>query len=298
MILYYALGGGLGHLTRARRVLEALALDATIVTASPYARDPRVTGGIPIVEVPAHLEHDLEAHRAWMRALDAERLIVDTFPGGIQGELCGLEMPMDLVARLLRWDEYRRAVPHELPSFETTWIVEELTPDHDAFVRANSRHVVSLECGGNASAFVRTAGVPPADVRASRPHSCTRDACASAAETAAVRCLESFWLIVHSGPEDEVRELIAYASELRALAIDAPERILVATRCDTSLPAGFERIDSYPVEDLYPNAARIISAAGFNVMLETEPWRHKHEVVPFARRFDDQYRRAARRRVS
>lgn len=267
MILYYALGGGLGHLTRGRRVLEALALDATILTASPYARDPRVTGGIPIVEVPAHLEHDLEAHRGWMRALDAERLIVDTFPGGIQGELCGLEMPMDLVARLLRWDEYRRAVPDELPSFETTWIVEKLTPDHDAFVRANSRRVVSL----GARAF--------SPQRAGSP-----------------RPLQSFWLIVHSGPEDEVRELIAYTSELRALADNVPERILVATQCDTALAEGFERIDAYPIADLYPQAARIISAAGFNVMLETEPWRHKHDVVPFARRYDDQYERAARRR--
>jgi len=268
MILYYALGGGLGHLTRGRRVLELLGLagDAAIVTASPYARDARVTGGIPIVEVPPHLEHAVEEHRAWMRALDAERLIVDTFPGGIQGELCGLEMPMDLVARLLRWDEYRRAVPGELPSFETTWVVEALAPDHDAFVRANSRRVVSLECGGNASAF-----------RSARQY-------------------EKFWLIVHSGPEDEVRELIAYASELRALADDAPERILVATRCDTPFPSGFERIDAYPIADLYPRAARIISAAGFNVMLETEPWRHKHDVVPFARRYDDQYERAARRR--
>jgi hypothetical protein len=277
MIFYYALGGGLGHLTRGRRVLELLGLDATIVTASQYARDERVTGGIPIVEVPPHLEHDVDAHRVWMRALDAERLIVDTFPGGIQGELCGLEVPMDHVARLLRWDEYRRAVPDDLPSFGTTWIVEDLAPEHDAFVRANSERVVFLECGGTASAF--------------------RSACEYESGGLAT-ALQRFWLIVHSGPEDEVRELIAFTSELRALANNAPEHILVATRCDTPLPSGFERIDIYPASALYARAERIISAAGFNVMLETEPWSHKHEVVPFARKFDDQFLRAARRRAS
>lgn len=268
MILYYAVGGGLGHLTRARRVLETLGLagDAAIVTASPYASDARVTGGIPIVAVPPRLEHSVEEHRAWMRGLAAERLIVDTFPGGIHGELRGLDVPMDLVARLLRWDEYRRAVPGPLPSFATAWIVEELEPDHDAFVRGNSRRVVSL------------------DLR--RPPAAAPDRGAP------------FWLIVHSGPEDEVRELVAYTSELRDLVPNAPDRILVATRCNTPLPPGFETLDAYPATLLYAHATRIISAAGFNVMLETEPWKHKHDVVPFARRFDDQYRRAARRRLT
>ncbi|MGZ8864029.1 MAG: hypothetical protein ACXW5J_27995, partial [Thermoanaerobaculia bacterium] len=126
MILYYALGGGLGHLTRGRRVLETLGLDASLVTASPYASDPRVTGGFPVIRVPADLERDVEAHRSWLRNLACERLIVDTFPCGIQGELSGLDVPMDLVARRLRWNEYRRAVPAPLPRFETVWCVEEL----------------------------------------------------------------------------------------------------------------------------------------------------------------------------
>ncbi len=266
MILYYAVGGGLGHLTRARRVLELLGLaDAAIVTASPYASDVRVTGGIPVIQVPPQLEQAAEEHRTWMRGLGAQRLIVDTFPGGIHGELCGLDLPMDYVARLLRWDEYRRAVPDPLPSFDTTWMVEELEPDHEAFVRDNSGRIVPLD--------LRPARIAPA-----------------AAPGA------PFWLIVHSGPEEEVHELIAYASELHALATNAPDRILVATRCNNPLPEGFEKIDAYPASHLFPHAERIISAAGFNVMLETERWKEKHDIVPFSRRFDDQYRRAARRR--
>jgi hypothetical protein len=270
MILYYAVGGGLGHLTRGRRVLELLGLanDAAIVTSSPYASDIRVTGGIPIIQVPAHLEHAPDEHRAWTRQLAAERLIVDTFPGGIHGELCGLDVPMDLVARLLRWDEYRRAVHDPLPAFDTTWMAEELEPDHDAFVRSHSRRVVPLD--------LTPAHVAPATDAPDVP----------------------FWLIVHSGPEEEVRELIAYTSELRALAPNPPDRILVATRCTNPLPEGFEKIDTYPAAPLFPLAARIISGAGFNIMQETDRWKDKHDAVPFARRFDDQYRRAARRRVN
>jgi hypothetical protein len=272
MILYYAVGGGLGHLTRARRVLERLGLqdDAAIVTATPDARDERITGGITIVDVPPHLDRSPEACRTWLHDLvrhrRPERLLVDVFPGGIQGELCGLDVcPMDYVARLLRWDEYRCAVPAELPRFATTYVVEELTPPHAAFVREHSDQVVALDLTPMSSQYDHEATDP-------------------------------YWLIVHSGPETEVRELVAYASELRALNA-APPRIIVAARCRLLLPDGFEHADTYPAAPLFEAADRVISAAGFNVMLEMEPWREKHAVIPFARRFDDQHLRAARRRA-
>jgi hypothetical protein len=101
---------------------------------------------------------------------------------------------------------------------------------------------------------------------------------------------------VHSGPEEEVRELVAYAEELLRVS-EQPERVLLATRCTIPLPPRFETIDAYPVAHLFPRAQKIISAAGFNVMQETEPWRDKHHAIPFARRFDDQYARAAWRRT-
>jgi hypothetical protein len=270
MILYYALGGGLGHLTRGRRVLEALGLtaDAAFVTASPYAHDRRITGGIPVIRVPEELDRDPDAHRAWLRdiARGAERILVDTFPCGIQGELSGLDLPpdlpLDLVARLLRWDAYRRAVPAALPRFDTVWRVEPLAAGHEAALRAASRRLLPLDLTPPAPPAVET--VPP------------------------------YWLIVHSGPEEEVQELVSYAEELRGLAAVPPERILVASRCHVALPGGFTAIDVYPATPLFPAATRIISAAGFNIMLETEPWRARHHPLPFPRPFDDQYRRAAR----
>ena len=269
MILYYAVGGGLGHLTRGRRVLEALGLEkrAALVTASPYARDARITDGIPVIDVPARLEHEPDEHRAWLRDLirerAAERLIVDAFPAGIQGELSGLPIAMDYVARILRLDEYRRVVS-DIPRFDTTWVVEELTADHAELVRAQSERIVTLDLTPAPSAPVET---------------------------------DPYWLIVHSGPEAEVTELVEYAANLRELAADRPERIVVASRCSVSLPPGFELTDQYPVNHLFPMATRIISAAGFNVMCETAPWADKHQAVPFPRRFDDQYLRAARRRA-
>jgi hypothetical protein len=45
-----------------------------------------------------------------------------------------------------------------------------------------------------------------------------------------------------------------------------------------------------------PRASRIVTACGFNVMRQTEPYRDRHTFLPFPRRYDDQFTRAARRR--
>lgn len=241
MTIYYAIGGGCGHSRRAQRVLEALSIDADIITSD---------------DIPRAFEANRIAHRQWLvDRFRGHRVIADTFPAGIQGELSGIDdIAFDHVARLLRWDDYRRAVPHDPPRFGTTYVVEELT--HEAFVVAHSDRVIKLSLT-----------VPPSTINHQRstPYS----------------------LIVHSGPEHEVEELIAYAKEL------GDEPIVVATRCAI---AGVERIDTDSPADFFSAATRIVSAAGFNVMLETEPWRDKHHVVPFPRRFDDQFLRAARRR--
>ena len=239
MIAYYAMGGGLGHVTRARRVLDALRIDDAVIVASAKA-DERVTGRYPVADS--------------LASLRPERIIVDAFPLGLFGELAGIDVPLDYVARLLRWDEYRRCVPHPLPRFGTMYLVEEVTHS----VPCEGVVELHLECGGHAAA---AAAWPP--------HS-------------------TYWLVVHSGPEEEVRELVAYAEDLQRIENDR-STIVVASQCGIGL-------DIVPASGLFAGAARIISAAGFNVMLETEPYRDKHRVVPMPRRFDDQFARAARRR--
>jgi len=240
--IYYAIGGGLGHRRRAQRVLEALAIDADVITTD---------------DVPRELEGDRDAHREWCAdRFRNSHVIIDTFPSGIQGELADLDGTFDYVARLLKWDEYRKAVKHNPPRFNTTYIVEELIKEHEEYVRKQSNHVRRLELR------------PPRTTdNGQRP--------------------TPFSLIVHSGPKEEIEELIEYAREL------GTEPLLVATPCPVD---GVERIDTDSPADFFPAATRIVTAAGFNVMLETEPWRDKHHALPFPRRFDDQFLRAARRR--
>jgi hypothetical protein len=253
VILYYAIGGGLGHLVRARAVLQTLgiAARAALLTASPFAADPGVVGDLPVVRVPDALDGDRAALRRWIADLVAgvrpERLVVDAFPAGVLGELEGdLGVPVDHVARLLRWPRYARRLDRPLPRIETTFVVEPLHDDHLAAVRAASAQVVALSLVD-----------PPAP---------PRDDAAGAA------------LVVHAGPAREVRALAALAA-----TTGHPVRV--------ARPGGPD-LDVHPASALFAHAAAIVTAAGFNAMRQAAPFGDRHLCLPFPRPLDDQRTRA------
>jgi len=296
--LHYALGGGLGHLVRARAFLESrgLARDAVVLTASRYADDPRVLGGIAHERVPDGFQHDRVALREHLEkriaAIAPARVIVDTFPCGILGELGAIERAACWhLARRLRWDAYapltafvgatvgatlvatpaapvatevaptvaRMAAP---PRFERTFRLEPLADAHERFLREHSDAIVDLDLDEPAPP------APPIE--------------------------GAYWVVVHSGPEAEVAELVAHAVERRAIE-RAAAPILVASPCaPRELPPDCFALDMHPAHALFARAERIVSAAGYNVMRQAAPYRHKHVVVPMPRRFDDQYERARR----
>ncbi len=269
MVLYYALGGGLGHLTRARRVLSELGLRdrAAILTSSRFSRDPRVMGGIPVVAVPATLGRDRAAFARWLSemlaALRPDELIVDSFPGGILGELCGLALPPARhVARRLRWPAYARRLSGELPRYEEAYVLEELHPSQGLALVGSAVRPLSL-------GFGEVAGVALVD----GPHV----------------------LVVHSGSESELDALIEYATEVR----DAGSVIVVVSpRRPARLPSAAMWHDIYPVTPYLAAADLVVSAAGFNVMHELAGMRERHRAIPFPRPLDDQYWRARAAQVA
>ncbi|NDU75918.1 hypothetical protein GWI34_25300 [Actinomadura sp. DSM 109109] len=136
MIVCYAAGDGLGHLTRLRSVLHTLGREGpvTVVTGSRFAADPRVTGGWAVVRA------------AGPAVSTADEVIVDAFPAGLRGELTALPSAARTthLARLLRWDAYRPLLPADPPRFDRTFVLEELDPAHHAYLRAVSDEVVPL----------------------------------------------------------------------------------------------------------------------------------------------------------
>lgn len=277
MVLYYAMGGGLGHLARAVAFLHTLSLakGSAVITSSSWSDDPRVIGGLRAIRPPAALEDDRAGFAEWMQstilAERPERLVVDCFPAGILGELSGLtssgRFELWHVARLLKWPVYeKRVAAAGLPEFDAVWETEPLHPDHERALRPFTRDLRHVQLSDPPPSI----GVPTIDGR--------------------------YWLVVHSGPPDEVGELLRYAIEMREIE-DAEVRIVLVSpvRPRVSAPS-LSMIDVYPAWPLFEKAERIVSAAGFNVIRQAEPWRDKHRFVPFPRALDDQYTRASRAR--
>ncbi|WP_149261152.1 hypothetical protein [Actinomadura sp. K4S16] len=254
MIVCYAAGDGLGHLTRLRAVLHTLRREGpvTVVTGSPFAADPRVAGGWRVVET------------ADLTALRPDEVIVDAFPAGLRGELARLPpgVPTTHLARLLLWDAYRPLLPADPVRFDRTYVLEELDPAHDAYLRTVSDEFAPLALTDPPSEPVDVAG----------------------------------WLIVHSGPDAETLQLVAYAEDMASAERVRPPMTLVSPARPDGLPPHIAHLDVYPAGVPGPDVERIITAAGFNAVRQFAPWRDRHRMMPFPRSLDDQYTRAARAR--
>ena len=288
MIVVYAQGGGLGHLTRVRAALHTLGRTGpvTILTSSRFASDPRVVGDAAACAVPHELARDVDALRAFVRTrlheLRPTELIVDAFPDGLVGELDRSVMPAGTpvvhLARRLRWRAYLAAVPtpaDPLP-FDATHAVEPLDPAQRAALAARSAQLTALALED-----------PPPTI---------------AADPSIATALAGAWLVVHSGSLDETTELVRYARDQAAAeGVDPAVVVLCLSDRNEVRPA---RIEDAPVIDVYPawphfaGAGRIFTAGGFNAMRQAAPFRERHRVLPFPRRFDDQFERARRAGVT
>ncbi len=276
--LYYALGGGLGHLTRARRVMATLGIRARVVCRSPHACDQQVVQGLELLQVPDEAAEGCAAFARWFEEVlweyRPQRLYLDCFPVGLFGELSDIPLPPELdihhLARLLRWENYLPLIGEKPPRLRHVHLLEPLHPAHRQWLERHSDGIglLNLPAGD-----VGQSGQPPAEfLAAAGPR----------------------WLVVHSGPTGEIDELLAYARESAAVEGVTPDLLLVSPEYRGEGARDVIHLPLYPAFSLFPLADRIVSACGFNIMQETAPYRFKHRFVPMHRRFDDQFARAAR----
>ncbi len=277
-VLYYALGGGFGHLTRARAVMRTLGFEAPVLCVAEPGRDGLLAQGPPRLPIPAEVAAERATLGAWLEALLHElqprQLYLDAFPAGLFGEFCGMRLPArtELVhlARLLRWDRYRARLCGPAPRLHRVYRLEPLHADHAAWLRARTDALSDLE-------LVYPVPAAPGwweNGQGGRAH----------------------WLVVHAGAETEVNELLDYALETARVEACAAQITLICPSRPAQLPAAVRHLAVYPAAAAFAQADRIVSACGFNVMQETRALRQKHRFLPMPRALDDQFARAAHAR--
>lgn len=273
MNLYYAMGGGLGHLTRARAFLQMLEIEAetAIITASNFADDKRVVGDVKIIHIDEEYSQNKKDYQKLLANIFDEikpkTLFLDAFPVGIIGEFADFdfgEIKAHYLARLIRWENYSPLLEGFSNKFEKTYILEELKNEHLTFIKNNSKSNENFEL-----------------IYPQIEHKIPNQE-------------KPFWLIVHSGENAETMELVNYAEEMREIESAEVKLILMSPqKLNLKIP-DFIQKDIYPASRLFESAERIFTACGYNVMKQTKFFRDKHFFIPFERRFDDQFKRAAR----
>lgn len=271
--LYYAVGGGLGHLQRGRSMMYTLAWqreEVLFLHSSPYAS--HLLEGIHHVCVPLEFNQKRETYQMWL--LDFlnqhhfEEIYLDTFPLGIMGEWNGLrnhQINFYYVARYVKWAAYEVLIRRAI-FFETVYQVECLNPKQTRFIQQNSNNIIDL------SLKIPQQQLPEALAIFIKKQK------------------NPIWLIVHSTPLSELQQLIDLAFNMKKQS-QSSAQLWVITQEDISLK-GITVFNNIVPHTLFEQVEKIFTACGFNSMLETKAFRHKHHFIPFERRFDDQFKRA------
>ncbi len=281
MVLYYAFGGGLGHLTRASAVMYTLGYqsnDFFILTSSEYAslvfkEENIVKFPKDLYAFPGELKVRIESIIIHYKI---DVFFIDSFPFGINGELNNLQIGncrINYIARLLNWTNYCELVSNFKLRIDTSFIVEKLPDNQLSFILNYSNRNQYL------------------DLKYPTPNNFEKtDKILAQIET-------PFWLIVHSGDFNELNLLYQYAKDLAELENQKPNYLIISqvNMKDVLLPC--KLINYYPASEFFTTAEKIFTGCGFNAMAQTVQYIDKHHFIPFKRRFDDQFIRATYRKV-
>jgi len=276
MILYYAPGGGLGHISRALKLMQHWHIaDYKIITSAPTAT--RFVDKKHIVIIPKEEINQAEIVNQLLATEPVTAFYIDTFPCGLKGELNNVAFPSHIevhyVCRRLKWQEYEKHLVSDC-HFTTTYLLEDPEPAHLSFIQKSSEYINRLKI--------------------TLPFPDKTDT--SIKEQYHLPLQQDIWLITHSDNAGELEALINYAKDIAQIENSHPH-LLVNTNIKGTHFDVNQVIFHYPSYELFPFCQRIFSACGFNMMQETQASSQKHFFIPFERKFDDQFWRAQKRKA-
>ncbi len=271
MILYYALGGGLGHITRSLAIIRHLGRAAArfrLLVSSEHAGLAAAACPCALDVVPADVmasrQHYYRFLQDHLRQHRVASIILDSFPFGIVGEWAAVarEVPRFLIARDLKWTAYASAVNVDNGPWPCAGLaIEPLDPAY----RLNLEDRLDLDVLNRPIVLPleQPFGTLPVD------HGRSND-----------------WVVAHSGPPAEQELLLRFARERMRERDAGPEEPSTI----------FPKQGIYPAEPLLLRYKQVVTAAGYNLaafgMLHRSTFTH--HLLPLDRRFDDQYARVAR----
>lgn len=261
MKLIYAYGSGLGHLNRVLTFISYQKIPlqgCLLITNSKHLS--YLPKELKVKALPDAFFSGFE-FSSYLKILIDEfsinELIVDVFPAGFYGELTNIaefNIKTTLLARILKPNYFQL---YSSPIFDTVFLME------NGIVIENYQYkeLTSLE-------IEDYSGYSSVDLDLTK---------------------ESFFLIIHSSSSEEVFTLYKYAR-----LIDRNKQIYIQTY-STDFKIEDENCqiiyNELPILSLIENCDKLFTAGGFNIIKITRNYRSKQYIIPFWRRYDDQFLR-------
>ncbi|NME70953.1 hypothetical protein [Flammeovirga aprica] len=273
MKLFYVLGGGLGHLTRVKRLISTLGIESDFLIFSTawatkvFPSDQCIIIDTEVVNDKGKL-FDYLLHQLIKHAVTD--LYIDTFPLGLFKEIDFNLIPKQCrthyIARYLKWNTYIQKSSFQNVKFDTSYIIDFMNQEQFRFIKSNSNTVHHYQ-------------LKPSKVKAGQQNQ-----------------EQKYYLINHSGSQEEVLQLLellkkhpGYKQSNLPILINSPKDF------SGVIADNVEMIHQYPAHSLFDQAKLIVTGCGYNSMIETLPFFEKHIFTPFERKFDNQFERAKRR---
>jgi predicted glycosyltransferase len=278
LILYYAVGGGYGHYSRAISYFHTNQIheDNFLILCNPELQSLSTTKK----NILSIKESDLTMFDILLsnivRDYSIDEIIIDTFPMGILGEWIKFQtkIPKKLILRNLNIKRYLKDISIRLSKqidfpflldylskeFKVLYQIEPISVDYYEIIYPLNKLIKKFVLQNDLNIQIDFSIMP-----------------------------EKYFLVVHSGSLEELENLVFYAIDYKKMN-QSKEIILIISAHKIEIDDCIS-IKEYPAKNYFQRASKIITACGFNSIFETISFRDKHLCIPFPRRYDDQFYR-------
>jgi len=260
MLIYYSVGGGLGHLARAKKVIHHLKLCSPVLLISASQQFDYVDfpGNVSYHKLADELSSNIDELQKYLQQLilsvKPKEIIIDSFPSGIKGELNNLpvlkDMNTTLIARSLRWQTYKKHCDLSNITFDRVLTIEPLETDYLQYLSGISTTILNF----------------------SLDDYCTQSGSIMQLKNLGITDDMPLWIVTHSGPQEEVIELLNYTNDMMEVEKVNP-RVLLISPLKPEHAIKYYHAAVFPACPYFDYADRIITGCGFNSMQETRKYR-------------------------
>ncbi|MDF4202906.1 hypothetical protein PXD56_08065 [Maribacter sp. SA7] len=264
MYLFYVYGAGFGHINRVLNFIytQEIPLEDCVLVTNSVFHDQVPKNIKTLYKEDAFFKDQVHFNRFLLNCIKEHKintLVVDVFPAGFYGELEKSFSDLHFVKTVLLGRILNKAYfeKYTCPDYDIIYTLE----NGITLINYRYKKVISFSLQ-----------IKPREILNE------------------LALEKPYFLVMHSSPLEEVlllyKQALLYRTDEHIYICSFSEIPTHLIRENTSSSKG-TRIE----DEVLENATKIFTGCGFNSIIETKSYRDKQHILPFKRRYDDQFLR-------